>query len=186
MAPAIASLQQIQATPAGAKSAGMLARSQDVFNSLNTKSNQMSFLVHSASPEFNLGRLVGRKHLRSANHLALRHVLKAARRPRRDPAYVSQRQLAAHLGIRQSGYGMMETGERRVGVLDFIDISDAHSSNRLALFRALLKQCPRRIKPIRRTPNWRAAAKIRAVKRRKATAPSGKAKQTKKAGRGSF
>lgn len=49
MAPAIASLQQIQATPAGAKSAGMLARSQDVFKSVNTKSDQMSFLVHSAS-----------------------------------------------------------------------------------------------------------------------------------------
>ena len=163
----------------------MLARSQDVFKSVNTKSDQMSFLVHSASFMFNPGRIVGRKYLRSANHLALRHVLKAARRPRRDLAYVSQRQLAAHLGIRQSGYGMMETGERRVGVLDFIDISDAHSSNRLALFRDLLKQCPRRIKPIRRTPGWRAAAKIRAAKRRKASAPSRKSQRTKKARRSS-
>lgn len=76
---------------------------------------------------------------------------------------------------------MMETGERRVGVLDFIDISDAHSSDRLAMFRALLKQCPRRIKPIRRTPSWRAAAKIRAAKRRKAPAPRRQSTWTKKA-----
>lgn len=78
---------------------------------------------------------------------------------------------------------MMETGERRVGVLDFIDISDAHSSDRLALFRALLKQCPRRIQPIRRTPGWRAAAKIRALKRRKVPAPRRPSARTKK-GRG--
>lgn len=111
-----------------------------------------------------------RRHLRSAKALALRDVLKAARKPRRDPNYVSQRDLAPYLGLTQSGYGQMETGERGLDVLDFIDIGDAHFNDRLALFRALIKRCPRRIQPIRQSRSWRAAAKVRAEKRKKTSA----------------
>ena len=109
---------------------------------------------------------VGR-HLRSVKHYALIKTLKAARGARFTRNYVTQRQLVDHLGLRQAGYGMMETGQRRVDVLEFIDIGDALSKDRLALFRALIKLCPRRVQPVRRTAKWRAETTKKVSKRRK-------------------
>lgn len=137
----------------------------DQFFDLKIESKVLS--SRHASPHHAQGTVFVGRHLRSVKHHALRQTLKAARGARHSNKYVSQRQLAAYVGLRQSAYGMMETGERRVEVLDFIDIGDAHSSDRLALFRALIALCPRRIQPIRKTAGWRAEAAVKAAKRRK-------------------
>jgi transcriptional regulator with XRE-family HTH domain len=58
-------------------------------------------------------------HLRSAKHLALISVIVAARKA----AHLNQRQLAERLKRSDSFVWKLEAGERRVNVLEFMEIA---------------------------------------------------------------
>lgn len=61
------------------------------------------------------------KNLRTSRHKALLAALAAAR----HKAGLSQRDLAAKLGRTHSFVGKIESGERRLEVLEFCEIADA-------------------------------------------------------------
>jgi transcriptional regulator with XRE-family HTH domain len=90
---------------------------------------------------------------RTDRRAALRTVLRAGRE-RSDSC--TQRELADYLGLTQPHLALMETGQRRITIFEFIDISDALSGDRLALFKELLRLTPRRFQPITRTKEWKA------------------------------
>jgi transcriptional regulator with XRE-family HTH domain len=75
-----------------------------------------------------------RKTLRSRGHRALVAVLVAAR----ERAGLTQRQLATRLHRPHSFVGRMEAGERRVDVVEFIEITRILGANPKELFEQLL------------------------------------------------
>ncbi len=62
-----------------------------------------------------------KKHLRTQRHRALCETIAKAR----EKAGLTQRELAAKLGRSNSFVWKIEAGERRVDVLEFLDIADA-------------------------------------------------------------
>lgn len=62
-----------------------------------------------------------KKHLRTQRHRALVEVIAKAR----EAAGLSQRELADELGRSDSFVWKIEAGERRVDVIEFLDIADA-------------------------------------------------------------
>lgn len=62
-----------------------------------------------------------RKYLRSSRHKALMAALAAAR----AEAGMTQRELARRLGRTHSFVGKIESGERQLNVLEFIEIANA-------------------------------------------------------------
>lgn len=75
-----------------------------------------------------------RKTLRSRGHRTLIGILVAAR----ERAGLTQRQLAARLRRPHSFVGRMEAGERRVDVVEFIEIARILAANPRELFEQLL------------------------------------------------
>ena len=75
-----------------------------------------------------------RKTLRSRSHRALVDALVAAR----AHAGLTQRQLAARLKRPHSFVGRMEAGERRVDVVEFIEIARVLGANPREMFERLL------------------------------------------------
>lgn len=70
------------------------------------------------------------KHLRSARHRAVIAAIVDARRA----AGLTQRQLAAKLGRSNSFVWKIEAGERRVDVLEFIEIAKSLGVSPIELF----------------------------------------------------
>jgi len=75
-----------------------------------------------------------RKTLRSPRHRALIGILVAAR----ERAGLTQRQLATRLRRPHSFVGRMEAGERRVDVVEFIEIARVLGANPKEMFEQLL------------------------------------------------
>ncbi|HWZ63603.1 MAG TPA: helix-turn-helix transcriptional regulator [Steroidobacteraceae bacterium] len=75
-----------------------------------------------------------RKTLRSQSHRAMIRILVAAR----DKAGLTQRQLADRLRRPHSFVGRMEAGERRVDVVEFIEIARVLGADPRELFELLL------------------------------------------------
>lgn len=75
-----------------------------------------------------------RKTLRSLRHRAMIGLLVAAR----ERAGLTQRQLATRLRRPHSFVGRMEAGERRVDVVEFIEIARVLGANPKELFEQLL------------------------------------------------
>ena len=75
-----------------------------------------------------------RKTLRTRGHRTLIEILVEARKE----AGLTQRDLAARLRRPNSFVGRMEAGERRVDVIEFIEIAKALGCNPSELFRRLL------------------------------------------------
>lgn len=105
------------------------------------------------------------KHLRSVRHIALRSVLKQARK---DAGRVSQRRLAARLHRTQPGLAYIENGERRCDVLEFIDIGDALYEDRMKLFAELIRLSPRKHFPVKNTKGKTAQTKTKPARSSKA------------------
>jgi hypothetical protein len=106
------------------------------------------------------------KHIRSARNLALVSSLKRGRRN----SLQKQRPLAKRLRRSQSWLANIETMQRRCDVLEFVDLGDAMYEDRMALFRDLLAQSPRRFFPpkvIKAAPQPIRAASTKAKKARK-------------------
>lgn len=72
-----------------------------------------------------------RKHLRSSRHKSLMAVLMAAR----ADAGITQRELARRLGRAHSFVGKLESGERQLNVLEFIEVARALGVEPSALLR---------------------------------------------------
>jgi transcriptional regulator with XRE-family HTH domain len=75
-----------------------------------------------------------RKTLRSRGHRTMIGILVAAR----ERAGLTQRQLAARLRRPHSFVGRMEAGERRVDVVEFIEIARILGANPREMFEQLL------------------------------------------------
>ena len=75
-----------------------------------------------------------RKTLRSRGHRTLISILVAAR----ERAGLTQRQLATRLRRPHSFVGRMEAGERRVDVVEFIEIARILGANPKEMFEQLL------------------------------------------------
>lgn len=75
-----------------------------------------------------------RKTLRSRGHRVMIDILVAAR----ERAGLTQRQLAVRLRRPHSFVGRMEAGERRVDVIEFIEIARILGANPQELFERLL------------------------------------------------
>jgi transcriptional regulator with XRE-family HTH domain len=75
------------------------------------------------------------KTIRSAKHEALRTLI----RDRRKAAGLTQAQLAKRLGRYQSYVAMIEGGELRVGIVEFLDIAKAIGFDPAAVIRQLAK-----------------------------------------------
>ncbi len=75
------------------------------------------------------------KHLRSAKHRALIAAIVAAR----NAAGLTQRQLAARLGRSDSFVWKIEAGERRVDVLEFLEIARALRVDPLKLLAEVVR-----------------------------------------------
>jgi transcriptional regulator with XRE-family HTH domain len=76
-----------------------------------------------------------RKTLRSRGHRVLIEILVAAR----ERAGLTQRDLAARLRRPHSFIGRMEAGERRIDVIEFIEISRLLGCDPRQLFEQLLR-----------------------------------------------
>ena len=75
-----------------------------------------------------------RKTLRSADHDALLATLKAAR----DASGLTQQQLADRLGRPQSFVAKYEGGERRLDVIEFVELATALNADAVRLFKAFM------------------------------------------------
>ncbi len=75
------------------------------------------------------------KHLRSAKHRALIAAIVAAR----NAAGLTQRQLATRLGRSDSFVWKIEAGERRVDVLEFLEIARALRVDPLKLLAEVVR-----------------------------------------------
>lgn len=75
-----------------------------------------------------------RKTLRSPRHSTMIGILVSAR----EKAGLTQRQLAARLRRPHSFVGRMEAGERRVDVVEFIEIARVLGANPKEMFEQLL------------------------------------------------
>ena len=75
------------------------------------------------------------KTIRSAKHEALRTLV----RNRRRAAGLTQAQLAKRLGRYQSYVAMIEGGELRIGVLEFLDIAKAIGFDPALAIRSIAK-----------------------------------------------
>lgn len=75
-----------------------------------------------------------RKTLRSRGHQTLIHILVAAR----EKAGLTQRDLAARIKRPHSFVGRMEAGERRVDVIEFIEIARVLGAEPKELFGKLV------------------------------------------------
>jgi transcriptional regulator with XRE-family HTH domain len=75
------------------------------------------------------------KHLRSPRHRALIAAIVEARKS----AGLTQRQLAARLGRSNSFVWKIETLERRVDVLEFVEIAVAVKADPVSMFERFLK-----------------------------------------------
>jgi transcriptional regulator with XRE-family HTH domain len=71
------------------------------------------------------------KSLRSREHRSLLAILRASR----TEAELTQRQLAKRLGWTKSKYASVETGERRLDVVEFRHIAEALKLDAVELFR---------------------------------------------------
>lgn len=76
-----------------------------------------------------------RKTLRSKGHQTLIHILVEAR----EKAGMTQRDLAARIKRPHSFVGRMEAGERRVDVIEFIEISRVLGADPRGLFGRLME-----------------------------------------------
>jgi transcriptional regulator with XRE-family HTH domain len=74
------------------------------------------------------------KHLRSARHRALIAAIVQAR----ENAGLTQRQLAAKLGRSNSFVWKIEAGERRIDVLEFVELARCMGVDPLKLFSRCL------------------------------------------------
>jgi transcriptional regulator with XRE-family HTH domain len=77
-----------------------------------------------------------KKHLRTRRHRALCQVLAKAR----EAAGLTQRELAAKIGRSDSFIWKIEAGERRVEVLEFMDIAEAVGVGPAELMRRLVRE----------------------------------------------
>jgi transcriptional regulator with XRE-family HTH domain len=75
------------------------------------------------------------KTIRSAKHEALRTLI----RDRRKAAGLTQAQLAKRLGRYQSYVAMIEGGELRIGLLEFLDLAKAIGFDPASAVRTLAK-----------------------------------------------
>lgn len=75
------------------------------------------------------------KHLRSPRHRALIAAIVEARKA----AGLTQRQLAARLGRSNSFVWKLEAGERRLDILEFVEISLAVKTDPVRLFERFMK-----------------------------------------------
>ncbi|HZR03387.1 MAG TPA: helix-turn-helix transcriptional regulator [Burkholderiales bacterium] len=71
------------------------------------------------------------KSLRSKEHTSLLAILRASR----EEAKLTQRQLADRLGWSKSKYASVESGERRLDVIEFRHLAKALKVDPLELFR---------------------------------------------------
>lgn len=77
-----------------------------------------------------------RKSVHSAEHQRLRDLLVTAR----DRAGLTQQTLAARLGKPQSFIAKYEGGERRLDVIEFIDIARAIGADPVRMLRSLVRK----------------------------------------------
>jgi transcriptional regulator with XRE-family HTH domain len=75
------------------------------------------------------------KHLRSPRHRALIAAIVEAR----NAAGLTQRQLASRLGRSNSFVWKIEAGERRVDVLEFVEIAVALKADPVSMFERFVK-----------------------------------------------